>query len=559
VALRQLVHRDGRMAELCSEDGTLRMDWVDAVGALLADSRPLVELEELAAAWRRRGVRHVVWSGMGGSGVTVGVLADLGLVGDGDGPTVHLLDSTDPVALDALLVRLVDGRDAPSDRDPAPTSLRAVLHDVVLVAVSLGVSSEEPVTHLAWFLDLLSIAGLPADRHALVLTVPGSRLEEAAALHGLEARRVSLAGRGGFPGRMSAPASSVFLLPLALHTGREAEAGLRAVLEAAWSAHGLAATVEEATRSPYVRFAEEIAARSHHGCCRLMLELPGRWASMHVWVEQLFEQTLGKDGKGVVVLPLQHPNPAGIGHRDDGLVVAAANRGDGIAVPVPDSSLGMRSALAAAMLGWQLAVALLGYRAGTNIVDEPAVEDYKARARALRDEPDVLGLAVGAGAVDWPACGAEALEPLADAIVGLARRRRLSYLDLTINGELASASREAADQRLRRIGDDLLGVPVKLRRAPAAYHVSEQCQLDGPPGLVSLRVVARATRSDECGAYTPHFLHAQAVATWQAMTARGRDCTLAVLDRLDDVVDLLEALEGALRAQLDAPHPAHRS
>jgi hypothetical protein len=66
VALRELARRDGRMAELCSENGIVRMDWVDSVGALVADDRPLVELEELAEEWRRRGVRHVLWSGMGG-------------------------------------------------------------------------------------------------------------------------------------------------------------------------------------------------------------------------------------------------------------------------------------------------------------------------------------------------------------------------------------------------------------------------------------------------------------------------------------------------------------
>jgi hypothetical protein len=93
-------------------------------------------------------------------------------------------------------------------------------------------------------------------------------------------------------------------------------------------------------------------------------------------------------------------------------------------------------------------------------------------------------------------------------------------------------------------------VPVKLRRAPAAYHVSEQCQLDGPPGIVSLRVVARDTVSPRLGCYTPRFLHAQAVATWQAMTARGRDCTLVVLDRLQEVAGVLGAAERLVESRI---------
>jgi hypothetical protein len=551
VALRQLAGRTGRMAALCTEHGIVRMDWVDSVEALAADPRPLRELEALAAGWRRRGVRHVVWAGMGGSGVTVGVLAALTAGDGGRGPAVHLLDSTDPAAIDALVARLAEAKDLPQGSAVAEHA-HALLRDVVLVAASLGLTSEEPVTHLSWFLGLLAAAGLPAARHAVVLTVPGSRLQEAAVREGLEARPVFLADRGGLPGRMSAPGTSVFLVPVALRSTDTAEP-LRAVLAEAWLAHDLAGTLNEPERSPYVGLAGQIAARSPGGRGRLMLELPPRWAAMHVWIEQLLEQTLGKDGKGVIVLAPQRLNRAAPGYRDDDLLVATAGAQHSVSVPLPDPSLHPHAALAAAMLGWQLVAALLGYRAGTNIVDEPAVEDYKARARALRAEPDVLARAVEEGAVDWTARGPKGLRPVVDALVAKAVDRRIPYLDVTINGELDPASRTAVARRLQRLGNDLLGVPVKLRRAPAAYHISEQCQLDGPPDLVSLRVVARATRSAELGDYTPQFLHAQAVATWQAMAARRRDCTLVVLDRVDDVIDVLAAVEGLLRARIGTP------
>jgi hypothetical protein len=548
VALRQLAARTDRMAELCTEHGTVRMDWVDSVEALAADPGPLHELEGLAREWRARGVRHVVWSGMGGSGVTVGVLAELAAGDRGGGPAVHLLDSTDPAAIDALVARLAEAKDLPQGAPPAEHA-RALLCDVVLVAVSLGVTSEEPVTHLSWFLGLLAAAGLPVALHALVLTVPGSRLEEAAVREGLEARPVFLADRGGLPGRMSAPGTSVFLVPVAL---RSADAGedLRAVLGEAWSAHDLAATLEDPERSPYVRLAGQIAARSPGGRGRLMLDLPRQWAAMHVWIEQLLEQTLGKDGKGVIVLAPQRLNPAAPGYRDGDLLVATAGAPDGASLPVPALSMQPHAALAAAMLGWQLVAALLGHRAGTNLVDEPAVEDYKSRARALRAEPDVLALAVEEGAVDWAARGPEGLRAVVDALVANAGERRLPYLDFTVNGELEPALRSVAARQLHVLGNDLLGVPVKLRRAPAAYHISEQCQLDGPPGLVSLRVVARGTRSAALGDYTSRFLDAQAVATWQAMAARRRDCALVVLDRLDDVTDVLAAVHGLVCARL---------
>jgi hypothetical protein len=514
------------------------MDWVDSVGALLVDSEPLEALERLARGWRGRGIRHVVWAGMGGSGVTVGVLANLIADGESGAPAVHLLDSTDPAAIDALVARLAVGKSLPVDRPLRPDELRALLREVVLIAVSMGVTSEEPATHLSWFLGLLETARLPAARHAVVLTVPGSRLEVLAAREGLDAQPVCLGDRGVIPGRMSAPGTAVFLLPVALRGERLCD-----VLADAWSAHDLAGTTEDPDDSPYVRLAIALAARTRAGRARLMLRLRGPWAPLHVWIEQLFEQTLGKDGKGVVVLEPQRLNRAAVGYHDDDLILATWPSEGDVAVPSSDPSLAGHAALAAAMLGWQLVTALLGYEAGTNIVDEPAVEDYKARARALRSDADVLDRAVAEGAVDWAAGGAEGVERLADVLVRAAGEGRLSYIDLTINGELDTSARSALRGRLRRLGNDLLGVPVKLRRAPAAYHVSEQCQLDGPPGVVSLRVVARETDSARLGVYTPRFLRAQAVATWQAMSARGRDCTLVVLDRLHEAASVLEAVE----------------
>jgi hypothetical protein len=537
-ALEQLTGREGRMAELCTEGGTVRMDWVDSVGALLVDSGPLQALEGLAGGWRGRGIRHVVWAGMGGSGVTVGVLAHLAADGESGAPAMHLLDSTDPMAIDALVARLAAGKNIPTDRPLWPEELRALLQDVVFIAVSMGVTSEEPATHLSWFLGLLAAAGLPAGGHALVLTVPGSRLEGVAAREGLDAQRVCPGKGGVIPGRMSAPGTAVFLLPLALRGER-----LHQVLADAWAAHDLAGTVEDPHDSPYVRLALELAARTRAGRARMMLRVPEPWGPLHVWIEQLLEQTLGKDGKGLVVLEPQRLNRAAVGYRDEDLILATGQSDGDVVVPSPDPSLARHAALAAAMLGWQLVAALLSYEAGTSIVDEPAVEDYKARARKLRVDAHVLDRAVAEGAVDWAARGAEGVDRLADVLVRDAREGRLSYIDLTINGELDASTRSALSGRLQRLGNDLLGVPVKLRRAPAAYHVSEQCQLDGPPGIVSLRVVARETGSARLGGYTPRFLRAQAVATWQAMTARGRDCTLVVLDRLHEAAGVLEAVE----------------
>jgi hypothetical protein len=41
----------------------------------------------------------------------------------------------------------------------------------------MGMTSEEPITHLEWFTDLLKQAGLRPAEHLLVMTLPGSYLD----------------------------------------------------------------------------------------------------------------------------------------------------------------------------------------------------------------------------------------------------------------------------------------------------------------------------------------------------------------------------------------------
>jgi len=54
--------------------------------------------------------------------------------------------------------------------------------------------------------------------------------------------------------------------------------------------------------------------------------------------------------------------------------------------------------------------------------------------------------------------------------------------------------------------------------------------MDGPPDLVSLRLIARGHEQIVLGVYTDIFLQAQAVGAWQAMIEQGRACFLLIVD-----------------------------
>ena len=169
------------MATLGSEDGALKLDWVEGVARLLEDPTKLEQVETEARAIWDRGIRHIIWAGMGGSVIAVRVLTALGFCHDsqGEGIAIYPLDSTDPAALNEIVCKIAQAKNLtlPTGQESYNTPfLHALLADVLMIGVSMGMTSEEPITHLTWFSELIEEAQLPAAEHLLVMTLPGSYL-----------------------------------------------------------------------------------------------------------------------------------------------------------------------------------------------------------------------------------------------------------------------------------------------------------------------------------------------------------------------------------------------
>src|SRR5579872_867272 len=571
IAIGDLIQRRGRMAELGSENGTPMLDWVGAVGRLLEARSGLETVEAEARALWERGIRHVIWAGMGGSVVAVQVMLAMSCC-DGSMPdmfVIHPLDSTDPAALNRIVARLARDRNLPLRPDTTVDRayLEALLSDVLMVGVAMGMTSEEPITHLQWFVELLDRARLPAAEHTLVMALPESYLDRFARDRGIRRLPLQLDGGHGTGGRMSAPSTRVFLLPAALYLTRHsaerptAPVGLREVLGRAWRQYDLAGAAERPLDHPSVRLALALHAAARHGVCRLLLELPASWQPLLPWIEQLMEESLGKGGKGVVVFADQVLTavPA---HRFDDLVRRVA--GEPAAAEVLAAGSAERLvALCVTLLRWQLSMALYGYLNDIPFVGQPAVENYKARARLLRERDAPLesvlesAWAVRSGGLTLllPEQPAGSSPEPADLLAGVLVHDGAGYLDLTYNGE-PPASWDALVKTAGEIANRQLGVPLKARRAPAAYHSTEQSEMDGPPYLVSLRVLALRHEVPMLGRYTDRFLVAQAIATWQAMVEAGRRCYLLIVDgdgeeavRLTE--QLLQQVERRLVPDLD--------
>jgi hypothetical protein len=597
-AVGQLRRRDGLMATLGSEGAELKLDWVEGVARLLADPTMLEEVEAEAKDIWQRGIRHIIWAGMGGSVLTVRVLCDLGFFSEQDSSSssqqpqesisINPLDSTDPAALNVIVRKIATAKklELPTGGDLSnPIFLRTLLNDVMMVGVAMGMTSEEPITHLEWFTDLLKQAGLRPAEHLLVMTLPGSYLDRFAHEQQAPSRPLQPDGGTGTGGRMSAPATRVFLLPAALYlttTFPNQPGQLRQLLQRAWNEYNLALAMSHPAEHPYVQLAAALSAASNEGACRLLLRMPAGWQVLVSWLEQLMEESLGKEGKGIVVFDDQILNHAAPAYHQEGMLHVSVVTESKQPVEDPFFLLSQHSlaskepqkrlaALATSFLGWQLSMALFGYLQHITFAGQPAVENYKTRARALRTQHDPLQVAshwspilhegilmllaphsaIGQNS-QWPIASqqhdsaasvfARALQAAASTAVAYEDTQRvpLSYLDLTINGEAQASLLAVLNEHVHTIGNKLLGIPVKLRQAPAAYHSTEQSEMDGPPSLVSLRLVARNTETCLLGNYTNKFLHAQAVSTWQAMMESGRPCFLLVIDgSLDDAIEPL--------------------
>src|SRR5436305_10312112 len=507
----QLRQQKGLMATLGSEDGVLKLDWVEGVQRLLADNAMLEQVETEAREIWEHGIRHIIWAGMGGSIMAVRVLTDLGYCNGRDKGhvTIYPLDSTDPAALNEIVRKIAEAKNLAlpgAEESSNPAFLRALLEDVMMVGVSMGMTSEEPITHLTWFTDLLKQAELRPAEHLLVMTLPGSYLDQFAREQQAPSLPLQLDGGTGTGGRMSAPTTRVFLLPAALYLTRLAgdainrvptgdRRQLRAVLRRAWDEYDLDLATDHPADHPFVQLAAALSDASVDGACRLLLKMPEGWQPLVAWIEQLMEESLGKGNKGVVVFTEQPLNRQASTSRSSGTVhvhvmtCMALPQGDNVFV-LSQPSLESRepqdrlAALAASFLGWQLSMALYGYLQHITFAGQPAVENYKARARALRTQPEplqvashwspalhegILTLLAPHGAMNQDAPSHSGPQRGDSAAAALARALQeavsMSYLDLTVNGEAPTGLFAVLNEHVHTIGNTLIGIPVKLRQA----------------------------------------------------------------------------------------------
>ena len=606
----QLLLGRGKAADLSLEGDDHKLDWVDGVEKALAHPEWLVAAETEAEQIVQLGIEHVVWSGMGGSVQTVYALKNMGYL-DSGAMTIYPLDSTDPASLNHILLDIAHNMDVPlaaavaaNDQATLGNCLGRVLAKTMMIGVSMGMTSEEPITHLEWFDAMLTQLGVPdAGDHIQVMTLPDSYLDRFARPRGSRMVPIQLDAGNSTPGRMSAPATRVFIRPVALllvanalRAGTRPEPGelLGRLLRRCQAIYGVSSAVSEAERRQQVRedafvrlgayLSREVTERGRN---KVLLVLPEEWAGSAPWIEQVVEESLGKDGKGFLVFhgaELQTPDTCGddavfLHVPVDGIHCPHGARLDAIRaaglpvldlhVPVGDIDGVPRglSELAGLFANLKKTVVTFAYLQNIVYAGQPAVEAYKKYARDLAeaDEPVAMPTRTVHQArfrsltlyysslidkrlvspdelVSSGADPEDAVATYAAILEAASGKFRFRYQDFTFNGELTADVRAVLEEARTQLSWGALRMPAKIRTGPSDYHSTEQSETDGPNELISTRLVALEHEPILWGDYSDKFLLAQTRGTWQAMEDANRWIVMITFPKLDaDVVGDLRA------------------
>ncbi|HLP23749.1 MAG TPA: glucose-6-phosphate isomerase [Microbacteriaceae bacterium] len=320
-----------------------RLGWTSAV----ATSQPLLaEIAALRSELHARGISRVVLCGMGGSSLAPEVITGTARV-----PLI-VLDSTDP--------------------NQVRSALEGELASTVVVVSSKSGSTVETDSHKRVWAEAFTAAGLEAAAHIVVVTDPGSPLDESARADGYRVFNAD----PNVGGRYSA-LTAFGLVPSGL-AGADIEELLR---EAEALELQLAIDRED---NPGLILGAAIAGSVPLRDKLLVVADGTHTVGFADWAEQLVAESLGKHGRGVLPV-VARPGAPELAQRASDVQVVRLVDDAGSHLTRTDGSDEIRisGTLGAQFLLWQYATAVAGRILGVNPFDQPDVESAKVAARAL--------------------------------------------------------------------------------------------------------------------------------------------------------------------------------
>jgi len=424
-------------------EASIRLGWVD----LPRTSRPLLaEVDALRAELWSEGIDRVVLCGMGGSSLAPETITRT------YGVPLEILDSTDP----NVVQRALDGD----------------LTRTVIVVSSKSGGTLETDSQRRVFVKAFTEAGIDAASRVVVVTDPGSPLEELARNEGY--RKIFLADPN-VGGRYSA-LTAFGLVPSGL-----AGVDIGELLDEAEEV--MAALAADSPDNPALHLAAAMAG--NEGRNKIAIADAGSGiVGFPDWAEQLIAESTGKLGKGVLPVAVEGVGAPEITDPGPDVVVGVLVAPDdaGAAASLGEPRVTVSGTLGAQMLTWEVATAVAGRVIGINPFDQPDVESAKAAARGLleaRPEPVTPDLSIDGIDVrgtDGLLAGVDSLAGSLDAL--LAQLPDDGYLAVMA---YVDHERDAALHGVRHALAERTGRPVSFGWGPRFLHSTGQFHKGGPP------------------------------------------------------------------------------
>ncbi|MFJ2032521.1 glucose-6-phosphate isomerase [Streptosporangium sp. NPDC087985] len=492
-------------------EAAIRLGWL----TLPQTSRELLpEIGRLVERARAQGLDHVVLAGMGGSSLAPEVItatADVSLT---------VLDTTDP----GQVRRALDDR----------------LDQTILVVASKSGGTVETDSHRRIYEQAFRDAGIDPAERIVVVTDPGSPLEQSA----VEAGYPVILADPNVGGRYSA-LSAFGLVPSAL-----AGADVEQLLDDAAAVQPLLAQAEG---NPGLELGAALGAAAVSGRDKLVLEDSlSEINGLPDWIEQLVAESTGKQGRGI--LPVVGADP---GEAEDELIAGIDS----------DGAVTVGGPLGAQFLIWEYATAIAGRVLGIDPFNQPNVAESKENTGKLLDRTELPAgsplLVDGPVEVYGELPGSEAPKDLPEVFTRLLEAipadgylAIMAYLDREAafdaphaDGasfeEMTDAWSAADPATLRAQLAIRTERPITFGWGPRFLHSTGQYHKGGPQNGVFLQITGAVDEDVEVPGkpYTLGRLQlAQALGDHGALARRGRPTVrLHLTDRAAGVARLLEA------------------
>jgi glucose-6-phosphate isomerase len=458
-------------------ESAIRLSWV----SLGRTSRPLVgEVAALRDHLAEQGVDHVVLCGMGGSSLAPEVICATA------GVELTVLDSSYPDSVRAAL----------TDR----------LDRAVVVVSSKSGSTVETDSQRRAFKDAFTRAGIDPTQRIVIVTDPGSPLDQEARADGY--RVINADPNVG--GRYSA-LTAFGLVPSGL-----AGVDLEQLLDEAESVADLLADDDKA--NPALRLGAAMAGTEPLRGNLVLVDDGSGMPGFADWAEQLIAESTGKNGTGVLPVVVQGgPDDQDFEVRSpaDSVTVArlvAEDADDADAEGVVDdtdaadpdayptdvdpsrSQIQVSGSLGAQLLLWEVATVAAGRILGINPFDQPDVESAKKATRGLLEateaKPDPAAFTDGHIEVralggDWLA-GATTVAGAVQSLLARLDPQQgyvaiMAYLDRLADASLAGTRRTIANRTQ---------CPTTFGWGPRFLHSTGQYHKGGPATGIYLQITA---------------------------------------------------------------------